>query len=138
MGVQAHVLVLDDDVSTLEFIADVLGDEGYRVTAASNCAQALARAQNDPPDLILTDLLMPDLGGLDFAHAYCAATINPVPIIVLTAATNVGAAKADPAIRAVMLKPFDIGQLLQTLQTASESVAVTQPGRPHPCRRANG
>jgi signal transduction histidine kinase/CheY-like chemotaxis protein/HAMP domain-containing protein len=84
----ARVLVVDDDPGAVERIAAPLEAAGHSVERAFGGRAALASALNAPPDLILLDLLMPDLSGFDVATALRA---NPrtalVPIIIVTAKT---------------------------------------------------
>lgn len=63
------ILVVDDDVEVLAFVADVLDTEGYAVLRASDSREALRMAQNrsEPINLLLTDVVMPFMAGTDLA-----------------------------------------------------------------------
>lgn len=108
------VLVAEDNAEMQRFIAEVLGGE-YRVVAAADGAEALERALAEPPDLVVTDLMMPKLGGdrLVGEMRACPSLLH-VPVLVLSA-------KADEALR---------------LKLLSESVQdyVTKPFSPHELR----
>jgi pilus assembly protein CpaE len=62
------ILVVDDDMDTLRLVGMMLERQGYNIAAASNGAQALAMAKSERPDLILLDLMMPDVDGVEVAR----------------------------------------------------------------------
>jgi two-component system cell cycle sensor histidine kinase/response regulator CckA len=64
----ARILVVDDDASILEVARRVLTDHGYRVTVAENATEALDRAAGERFDLLLTDIVLPDLDGGSLAE----------------------------------------------------------------------
>jgi DNA-binding response OmpR family regulator len=78
-----RVLVIEDDPNVCEVVARYLAREGYRVETATDGAAGLARALADPPDLVVLDLMLPSLGGLEVCRRLRAAA--PVPVIILTA-----------------------------------------------------
>src|SRR3712207_6286295 len=57
------ILVVDDEPAMLDLVAEMLADEGFMVHALADARQVLVRARAAPPDLILTDLMMPFLDG---------------------------------------------------------------------------
>ena len=61
----AHVLVVDDDPQLVEVIRDILEDEHYSVSVAANGREALQQVYRERPDLVLTDLRMPDIDGIE-------------------------------------------------------------------------
>ena len=77
------ILVVDDEAKLRQMIRVYLEQEGYRVVEAANGREALYVARYEKPDLIILDLMMPELGGYDFIreHSKEAAT----PVIMLTA-----------------------------------------------------
>ncbi len=78
-----HVLVVDDEPRIAEIARDYLERAGYRVTTKGNGEDALAVARSSPPDLIVLDLGLPKMDGLDFTRA--VRKHSNVPIIMLTA-----------------------------------------------------
>jgi DNA-binding response OmpR family regulator len=78
-----RVLIVDDDTNVAEVVARYLEREGYRVETVGDGALALDRALADPPDLMVLDLMLPSLGGLEVCRRLRAAA--PVPVIMLTA-----------------------------------------------------
>lgn len=77
------ILVVDDHANVRTLIQDYLGEHGYRVVAACDGVEALAVAQSEQPNLILLDIMMPNLNGLDFIRTYRKK--HNAPIILLTA-----------------------------------------------------
>ena len=78
-----RVLVVDDEPKILEVVRDYLVDAGFSVTTASDGPSALALARSVPPDLVILDLGLPGLDGLDVARELQRR--GSVPIIMLTA-----------------------------------------------------
>ncbi len=81
---KAHILVVDDDPRITELLRRVLAYEGYTVAVAATGDDALARTLEHPPDLIVLDIMLPGLDGLEVTRRLRAAGDN-VPILLLTA-----------------------------------------------------
>ncbi len=80
----AHtILVVDDNASVRVLLMEYLAEQGYRVVTAPDGRQALFVARQEHPDLILLDIMMPEMGGFDFIRVYRREA--DVPIILLTA-----------------------------------------------------
>ena len=62
------ILVVDDDIDSLKLIGLMLQRNGYEVIAANAGGQALARAASDHPDLIILDIMMPDMNGYEVSR----------------------------------------------------------------------
>ncbi len=77
------VLVVDDKASVRTVVRDYLEEEDFRVVTAGNGRDALYVARHEKPDLILLDIMMPEMGGYDFLRAYRKECSSPV--ILLTA-----------------------------------------------------
>ena len=78
-----QVLVVDDESKIVEVVGDYLRNAGFSVTTAADGAAALASARARPPDLVVLDLGLPGLDGLDVTREL--RRTSPVPIIMLTA-----------------------------------------------------
>jgi DNA-binding response OmpR family regulator len=83
MAMAQTVLVVDDSESLRTMVKSYLAEEGFRVVTAANGREALFVARNEKPDLIILDLMMPELGGYDFLRVYSREAETPV--IMLTA-----------------------------------------------------
>ncbi|HEX9077806.1 MAG TPA: response regulator [Anaerolineae bacterium] len=115
-----RILLIDDDRLFAQVVAKALGSEAYDLTHAISGAEGLARAQQDPPDLILLDVMMPDMDG----YSVCSqlrqnsATAN-VPVIMITALDEIGEKVRGLQVGAddYITKPCDLEELLTRVQT---------------------
>jgi pilus assembly protein CpaE len=84
------ILVVDDDVDTLRLVGMMLQRQGYQIVAANNGQQALAMAQNENPDLIILDVMMPDMDGYEVTRQLRSFPVTRLtPIIMFTAKSQV-------------------------------------------------
>ncbi len=85
----AQILVVEDEASLLHTLRYNLSRAGHEVSLSTNGAQALEMIRGNPPELVVLDLMLPGLDGLDLCRAVRADTLNPmianVPILMLTA-----------------------------------------------------
>ena len=81
--VRQRILVVDDDPTISEVVARYLEGDGYEVDIALDGAEALTRAQSNYPDLVVLDLMLPRVDGLEVCRQL--RTLGSVPIIMLTA-----------------------------------------------------
>jgi signal transduction histidine kinase len=121
------VLIIDDEPSVLEGLKEFLEDEGYSVHLASSGSEGLGIFSKVKPELVVTDLRMPGISGMDFIRQ--VKTINPdVAVIVITGYGTL--ATAVDAIRLNVFdfigKPIDLEQFKATLDRARDSVAKSQ------------
>src|SRR5205809_3771640 len=86
MASEAHVLVVEDEPSFAEALTIGLEREGFRVTIVADGASALARFDEVAPDLVLLDLMLPKISGLDVCREIRLK--SQVPIIMVTAKTS--------------------------------------------------
>jgi two-component system, NtrC family, response regulator HydG len=130
MSETARLLVADDDPGLRESLERTLTREGYRVVAASDGHAALERLQGGGIDLVLTDLKMPGLSGIELLHA--AKAIAPdIDVILLTAFGTI-----EEAVKAMkdgaydfLTKPFQRAQLLRVVRQALERRDLIQQNR---------
>jgi two-component system alkaline phosphatase synthesis response regulator PhoP len=83
MTARRSVLVVDDEQTLRETLAETLTQDGLRVVTAANGREALERFRADPPDLILLDLMLPELSGIEVCRIIRRE--SAVPILMLTA-----------------------------------------------------
>src|SRR4030043_1752957 len=84
------ILIVDDDLDTLRLVGLMLQHQGYRIIAASSGIQAIALSQGDKPDMVLLDIVMPDMDGYEVARKLRSdPTTSGIPIIMFTAKTQV-------------------------------------------------
>ncbi len=116
MSQAAPILVVDDDESILEFVREALTDEGYAVLIATDGAQALELARQQPPALILLDMRMPIVDGWQFADTYAQTPGPHAPIIVMTAARDAARITEEIHADGTLAKPFSLDNLLQVVE----------------------
>ena len=115
----ARVLVVDDDDSYCTIIRELLVRNGYDVRVAYSVEEALSLLQEERPDLILTDLMMPEVDGITFIrHLRAMPPHSGIPTIVVSALVlaRERAAAAQAGADAFVAKPFSIRQLQATIQ----------------------
>jgi|SRR3954468_7560243 len=121
------VLAIDDHAATLDLLVDLLELEGYQVECADSAAAGLNRLRYGPADLIVVDLMLPDLSGLELSRRVRArSNLAHVPIVLYSAATGPGWEQACLAAGAdeYVAKPFDIDKLLSIVHTHLAPVAA--------------
>jgi len=119
-----HVLVVDDEEQIRRALRSILRTRGYRVTEAATGEAALVAAIDDPPDLVILDLMLPDMDGIEVCREL--RTWLAAPILVL----SVRSGEADK-VRALdegaddyLTKPFSAGELLARLRALLRRVAT--------------
>jgi sigma-B regulation protein RsbU (phosphoserine phosphatase) len=125
----ALILIVDDERPIRELLTFVLQDAGYRTETAVNGAEALARIGERRPDLVISDLMMPVLGGADLCRRVKAVPASAaLPFVLMSAVRHDGTAGADALLR----KPFDlevveatVRRLLSAESTGAPTDAVT-------------
>jgi CheY-like chemotaxis protein len=112
------ILIVDDEPILLELIRDILEEEGFSVLTASSATAALYVAQRSPISLVLTDLMMPNLSGLELADRLRShPETAEIPIILMSAAPP---ASHPPLFVAVIRKPFPIETLVGVVRRYAE------------------
>jgi CheY-like chemotaxis protein len=117
------ILAVDDLPRNLELLGKVLEAEGYRSTLAANGAQALAIAFQEKPDLILLDIRMPGMDGLDVCRQLKAdPTTQDIPVIFLTVHSKSAEILAgfEAGAADYVTKPFPIPELLARVRVHVE------------------
>jgi DNA-binding NtrC family response regulator len=114
-----HILVVDDDGAMLEWVKEELESEGFTVDTAAGGRPGVERVKLGGIDLVVSDVKMPDLDGLDLLREI--REVDPSPFVIIVT----GFGSIDTAIRAVKLgaydyitKPFKIDQLLLSIDKA--------------------
>jgi len=79
-----HILLVEDDIGMQEVLRDILVDEGFKITTAENGKKALTELENKNFDLVLTDLKMPQMDGMEFLE-YIEKEHPATKVIVITA-----------------------------------------------------
>ena len=106
------VLVVDDEFDILEALRDILELEGYRALGFPNGALALRAMQESPPDLVIADLMMPVMDGLELLKAARSdPRLTSVPVVLMSA-LKPKVKQDEYGWRAFLQKPFNLDALL--------------------------
>src|SRR5512144_926217 len=118
----AHVLIVDDEMNIRRVLAAMLKREGYEATTSADGEQALAVLAKTPVDVVVTDLVMPRLGGMDLLKRV-ATDFPDVPVIVTTAHGSVDSAVAELKAGAFdyITKPFAQDELKKVIVKAARA-----------------
>jgi DNA-binding NtrC family response regulator len=109
-----HIFIIEDNMGILEGLTFLL-EKTYRVTALSDARIALKKLPFELPDMILLDLLMPDLNGTEFIDVISKRGLN-IPILMMSASRNVSAPLNYASVAGFIHKPFHIDELLTTIE----------------------
>lgn len=114
------VVLIEDDEHTREACAALLISSGYRVFAEPDGMAGIAAVHRHRPDLVITDIGLPHLGGREVARALHADSRTcHIPVIVTTAETTCPGPGDAGLFTAVVHKPFDLDTLLSAIRRAS-------------------
>ncbi len=121
------ILIVDDEKRLVSLVQSYLAQEGYRAVAAYNGKEALAVAEKENPDLIILDVMMPEMNGYEFMRAHRAE--KDTPIIMLTAKVE-----DDDKIIGLELgaddyvaKPFKPRELMARVRNVLRRVGKNEP-----------
>ncbi|MEI7608153.1 MAG: response regulator transcription factor, partial [Rhodospirillaceae bacterium] len=118
----ARILCIEDDEDTRELLVDFLGGRGYRVEAATDGREGLERILADPPDLVLCDISMPRMSGLELLETlsgFDADRLGSIPFLFLTALADRETALKSRRLGAddYVTKPIDFELLAEIVRT---------------------
>ncbi len=114
---QQRVLVVEDDSETADYLARLLNDAGYAVVVAGDARAAMCSIQTQPPDLILMDLVLPDIDGFALTKHLRADSLRDIPIVIVSAlgAPDKRERGFDVGADDYLVKPFTNGELLSRI-----------------------
>ena len=118
MNPSKKILIIDDEVDLTQMIGFQFKAKGFDVQTAGDGVEALGMVHTFKPDLIILDMNMPRMGGIEFYSKICGTNGRPLyPVLVLTARANVQNMFKDLDIDGFMIKPFDIEELVNEAET---------------------
>jgi two-component system phosphate regulon response regulator PhoB len=113
------ILVADDDTDIRDLVTFKLEQAGFKVTAVDNGLAALTAARDEPPDLMVLDVMMPGMSGIDVCQELRRdSTTAALPIILLTARAQEGDVEVGFGVGAddYIIKPFSPRELLNRVE----------------------
>lgn len=143
-GAMAHtrwgtVLIVDDDHVLRSVLSQALVQAGFEVVEARDGKEALRQAHENPPDVILSDILMDRSSGLElYDECQALANTRDVPFVLMTGVGNRSCQwKVSPTVR-YLVKPFSVSAVVQTLCEVVEAHRTSKNGVNKPAARAGG
>ena len=121
------VLVVDDDEDIVNIVSALLQSEGYHTITAQNGKDALHKASTEKPDLIIADIMMPEMDGWEFCwHVREDKSLGETPFIFLTARADVMDQIRGSEIGAddYIIKPFRKQELLKRVQNTFDVIEL--------------
>jgi len=113
-GAEARVLVVDDEESIVQLLCTALRYEGFATASAASGREALARVAEFRPDLVLLDVMLPDIDGFEVHRRLSGASAGRLPVVFLTARRE-----TDDRVRGLtigaddyVVKPFSLEELI--------------------------
>jgi two-component system, OmpR family, KDP operon response regulator KdpE len=129
MNASAKILVVDDEAAIRRYLRVALGAQGYAVEEASNGEEALQAAATRPPDLMILDLGLPDVDGVEVTRRLREWSQIPVLVLSVRDAESDKIAALDAGADDYLTKPFGTGELMARIRVALRSTAAS-PGQP--------
>jgi two-component system, OmpR family, response regulator len=117
-----RLLVVDDEATVRELLSATLRFAGFRVTSAANAAEAISSATEEPPDLVLLDVMLPDMDGFEVVRRLreqrTRGRTGPVPVLFLTARDRQADKVTGLSLGAddYVTKPFDLEELIARIR----------------------
>src|SRR6185369_11692310 len=123
----ANLLVVDDELGMRQFLTHLLQREGHMVRVAGNGNEAMALLREERADVLLSDVRMPDMGGIDLLKA-ARELLPDIEVIMMTAFANVDTAREAFLLGAFdfVQKPFDNDLLKETVARALAKVSLVR------------
>jgi CheY-like chemotaxis protein len=117
----AKILVVEDDPRMLDAMVWLVESEGHHVAQATNGVEALALATSEPPELIVTDFMMPLMDGLELARSLADdPRLSTIPVVLTSA---IAAPPDHDAFVAFLRKPFSASRLIEVInETLAQQV----------------
>lgn len=125
---QAHILVADDEIQMRRLLQRTLEDNEYKVTTAETGEQALTRASMDRPDVVILDLGLPDMDGVDVLKRLREWSSVPVLILSVRNSEETIIQLLDAGADDYLTKPFRMGELLARIRILLRRRSSTQDG----------
>src|SRR5262245_41656879 len=126
------VLIVEDEPQMLRFLRGSLSTHGYRFAETTTGAEGLAQAAARNPDVILLDLGLPDIDGIEVTRRIREWTQTPIIVISARGQDEDKINALDAGADDYLTKPFSVGELLARMRVALRHVAHTASGKEEP------
>jgi two-component system KDP operon response regulator KdpE len=129
---QRDILVVDDEPQITRVLKTTLSSQGFAVRTASDGQQALRMIGERPPDLLITDLRMPTMGGLELCRSVRKTSSMPIIVLSVKGEEEIKVEALDSGADDYVTKPFSVNELMARVRVALRR--VPEPSQPESAR----
>jgi len=122
-----YILIIEDENDVIELVSNRLKAAGYKTDSASNGLEGLEKIKEKEPDLIILDLSMPKMSGIEFYQRICDSENNypKYPVLVLTARANMRDLFKEFHVNGFITKPFEGEKLVEEVRVTLNKTCDT-------------
>ena len=124
---KGNILVVDDEAQITRVLKTTLSAKGYAVRSASDGHQALQEMKHWPPDLVITDLRMPNMDGLELCRRIRSQSHIPIIVLSVKGEEAIKVEALDAGADDYITKPFNVNELLARVRAALRRAATPEP-----------
>ncbi len=124
MSKTKHVLIIEDEKEAAELFAEMMRVSGYQVSLATSSRDGLEKLRQQPPDVVILDIMMPDFSGLDVLKAMQnEQALHTIPVVIVSAKGTPADVRAGLQAGALvyLTKPVGFMELQQAVQKAIQA-----------------
>jgi len=122
---QMRLLVVDDEEQIRRALSSILRTRHYALTLAATGQEALIKAIDEPPDLVILDLMLPDISGIEVCRELRSWTNVPILVLSVRSSETDKIAALDQGADDYLTKPFSAGELLARVRALLRRAAAT-------------
>jgi two-component system, OmpR family, KDP operon response regulator KdpE len=126
-----RILIVDDERQITRMLRTSLQSSGYDVSIASDGMEGFERFKADRPDLIVTDLAMPEMNGLELTQAVRRVATTPIIVLSVRDTDVMKITALDEGADDYLTKPFSMPELLARIRVQLRRVQASEPGEVH-------
>jgi two-component system KDP operon response regulator KdpE len=126
-----RILVVDDEKQITRMLRASLQSSGYQVSVAANGLEAYERFEADRPDLIITDLAMPEMNGIELTRAVRQVSLTPIIVLSVRDTDAMKVQALDEGADDYLTKPFSMVELLARVRAQMRRVVEPDPADTH-------
>ncbi len=115
---EMKILVVDDDIMITELLSIKLGEKGHKVENANDGWEALKRLSNNQYDLLITDLMMPEVSGVTLLSLLRSYVFGKIPVIIISSLDQSTSILSGMGLQAedYFVKPINVNRLINRIQ----------------------
>ena len=129
-GTKGNILVVDDEPQITRVLKTTLTSQGYGVRSAADGQDALDQLKSWSPDLIITDLRMPRVDGLQLCRTVRSGSHIPIIVLSVKGEETMKVEALDAGADDYVTKPFSVNELLARVRAALRRAAIEEPSAP--------